>query len=149
MTEEAWVASEQVIWAELERLKEQMQEFQSCMNCLRKSQQAQRAHEKQLVVLRCFSKQVEQHLQLNKGALPPKQYRQQTRSDGAQGAPQTYEPGASASSLLFRLTLTQMSIPPTVSPPPIPTLRIIHPRNRKLLHLLTVLSQNRSPILAQ
>ena len=122
MTEEAWAASEQVIWAELERLKEQMQEVPRLYELFEKSQQAQRAHEKQLVVLRCFSKHVEQHLeQLDKGALPPKQYRQQTRNDGAQGVPQTYEPGASASSSAVPLTLTQMSIPPTVSPPPIPT----------------------------
>ena len=123
MTEEAWAASEQVIWAELERLKEQMQEVPKLHELFEKSQQAQRAHEKkQLVVLRCFSKHVEQHLeQLNKGALPPKQYRQQTRSDGTQGVPQTYEPGTSASSSAVPLTLTQMSIPPTVSPPPIPT----------------------------
>ena len=125
MNEEAWAASEQVIWAELERLKEQMQEVPRLYDLFEKSQQAQRAHEKQLVVLRCFSKHVEQHLeQLNKGAIPPEQYRQHTRNDGTQGMPQTYESGASASSSAVPLTLTQMSVPPTVSPPPIPTSRV-------------------------
>ena len=45
------------------------------------------------------------------------------RIDGTQGVPQTYEPGASASSSAVPLTLTQMSVPPTVSLPPIPTSR--------------------------
>ena len=70
MNEEAWAASEQVIWAELEKLKEQMQEVPRLYELFEKSQQAQRAPTGCV----CFSKHVEHRLeQLNKGALPPRQ----------------------------------------------------------------------------
>ena len=122
MNEETWAASEQVIWAELEKVKEQLQEVPRMHELFEKIQQAQQSHEKQLSALRRFSKQVEQHLeQMNKGALPPRQCRQQTRNDGTQGVPQTYVPGASASSSAVPLTFAQTPLPPTISPPPIPT----------------------------
>ena len=74
MNEETWVAPEQVIWAELEKVKEQLQEVPRLHELFEKIQQAQQSHEKQLSTLRRFSKQVEQHLeQMNKGALPPRQ----------------------------------------------------------------------------
>ena len=93
-----WAASEQVIWAELGKVKEQMQEVPRLYELFEKIQQAQQSHEKQLTMLRRFSKQVEQHLeQMNKGALPPRHHRQQTVDESSQGVSQTYVPGASAS----------------------------------------------------
>ena len=114
--------SEQVIWAELGKIKEQMQDVPRLYELFEKIQQAQQSHEKQLTVLRRFSKQVEQHLeQTHKGASPPRHYRQQTVDDSTQGVSQTYVPGASASSSAIPSTSVQMPTPPTVSPPPIPT----------------------------
>ena len=119
---ETWAASEQVIWAELGKIKEQMQEVPRLYELFEKSQQAQRSHERQLVVLRSFSKQVEQHLeQLSKGALPPRHCRQPTVDDSTHGVSQTFVPGASASSSAVPSIPEQMLTPPTVSPPPIPT----------------------------
>ena len=73
MNAETWAASEQVIWAELGRMKEQIQEVPRLYELFEKMQQAQQSHEKHLTTLRCFSRQVEQHLEhLQKGALPPR-----------------------------------------------------------------------------
>ena len=119
---ETWAASEQVIWAELGKIKEQMQDVPRLYELFEKIQQAQQSHGKQLGVLRRFSKQVEQHLeQISKGALPPRYYRQQPADDSHQGVSQTYVPGVSASSSAVPSTSVQMPTPPTVSPPPIPT----------------------------
>ena len=118
---ETWAASEQVIWAELGKVKEQLQDVPRLCELLEKIQQAQQSHEKQLGALRRFSKQVEQHLeQISKGASPPKHYRQPAVDDSCQGVPQTYVPGASASSSAIPSVSIQMPTPPTVSPPPIP-----------------------------
>ena len=122
--EETWAASEQVIWAELGKVKEQMQEVPRLYELFEKIQQAQQSHEKQLTLLRRFSKQVEQHLeQIHKGASPPKHSRPQATDDNSQGASQTYVPGASASSSAVPLTHIQIPLPPTVSPPPVPSSR--------------------------
>ena len=122
MDAETWAASEQVIWAELGKIKEQMQDVPRLCELFEKIQQAQQSHEKQLGVLRRFSKQVEQHLeQISKGALPPRHYRQQTADGSHQGVSQPYVPGASASSSAVPSTSVQMPTPPTVSRPPIPT----------------------------
>ena len=122
MDAETWAASEQVIWAELGKVKEQMQDVPRLYDLFEKIQQAQHSHEKQLVALRRFSKQVEQHFeQISKGALPPRHYRQQEPDESHQGVPQTYVSGASASSSAIPSTSVQMPTPPTVSPPPIPT----------------------------
>ena len=65
---ETWAASEQVIWAELEKVREQMQDAPRLYELFERIQQAQQNHEKQLGVLRRFSKQVERHLeQISKG----------------------------------------------------------------------------------
>ena len=151
MNEETWAASEQVIWAELENVKEQLQEVPRMHELFEKIQQAQQSHEKQLSALRRFSKQIDQHLeQMNKGALPPRQCRQQTKNDGTQGVPQAYVPGASASSSAVPLTFTQMPLPPTISPPPIPTSKDqLSSQPQVSAPPLTALSKNRSPILAQ
>ena len=122
MNAETWAASEQVIWAELEKVREQLQGVPRMHELFEKIQQAQQSHEKQLSSLKRFSKQVEQHLeQMSKGALPPRQYRQQTRDDGTQGVSQTYVPGDSASSSAVPLTFAQVPSPPNISPPPLPT----------------------------
>ena len=72
MNAETWAASEQVIWAELGKIREQMQDVPRLYELFEKIQQAQQSHEKQLTVLRRFAKQVERHLeQLHKGASPP------------------------------------------------------------------------------
>ena len=52
---ETWAASEQVIWSELGRVKEQMQEVPRLQELLEKIQHAQQSHEKQLSALRRFS----------------------------------------------------------------------------------------------
>ena len=118
---ETWAASEQVIWAELDRVKEQMQNIPRLYELFETIQQAQQSHEKHLAALRRFSKLVEQHLeQISKGALPPRYHRQPVADESSQGASQTYVPGASASSSAVPLTSIQMPTPPTVSPPPIP-----------------------------
>ena len=122
---ETWAASEQVIWAELGKVREQMQDvprLHELHELFEKIQQAQQNHEKQLGVLRRFSKQVEQHLeQISKGALPPRYYRQPEADESHQGVPQAYVSGASASSSAMPSASIQMPIPPTVSPPPVPT----------------------------
>ena len=142
-------ASEQVIWAELGRIKEQAQEVPRLYELFEKIQQDQQHHDKQLLSLRRFSKQVEQHLeQIHKGALPPRHDHQQTVEDGSQGVPQSYVPGASASSSAVPLTPVQMPSPPTVSPPPIPTFKDqSSSRTHKPPWLLLVRNKDRSPIL--
>ena len=118
---ETWAASEQVIWAELGKVREQMQDVPRLCELFEKIQQAQQSHEKQLGALRRFSKQVEQHLeQISKGASPPRYYRQPAADESYQGVPQTYVSGASASSSAIPSASIQMPTPPTVSPPPIP-----------------------------
>ena len=78
MNAETWAASEQVIWAELGKVREQLQDVPRLYELFEKIQQAQQSHEKQLAVLRRFAKQVEQHLEhLHTGASPPKHHRQQ------------------------------------------------------------------------
>ena len=122
MDAETWAASEQVIWAELGKVKEQMQDVPRLYELFEKIQQAQQSHERQLGALRRFSKQVEQHLeQISKGASPPRHYRQQPADESHQGVPQTNVSGVSASSSAIPSTSVQMPTPPTVSPPPIPT----------------------------
>ena len=154
---ETWAASEQVIWAELGKVKEQMQEVPRLYELFEKIQQAQQSHAKQLTTLRRFSKQVEQHLeQIHKGASPPKHHRQQAVDESNQGASQAYVPGASASSSAVPSTYAQMSTPPTVSPPPIPTpkdhlssqpqasLSSLRSQQRPKPHFSTVVSQVRA-----
>ena len=119
---EAWIASEQVIWSELGRVKERLQEVTRLQEVLEKIQSAQQSHEKQLGALRRFSKSVEQHLeQIANGALPPRQFRQLSIDDSDQGVSQTYVPGASASSSTVPTATLQVPTPPVVPPPPIPT----------------------------
>ena len=119
---ETWAASEQVIWAELDKVREQMQSVPRLYELFENIQQAQQTHEKHLVVLRRFSKQVEQHLeQISRGALPPRTHRQHVTDGSDQGVSQTYVPGASASSSAVPIASIQMPTPPTVSPPPIPS----------------------------
>ena len=118
---ETWAASEQVIWSELGKVKEQLQDVPRLQELFEKIQQAQQSHEKQLGALRRFSKHVEQHLeQISNGALPPKQGRQPLIDDSHQGVSQTYVPGASASSSAIPTVTIQVPTPPIVSPPPIP-----------------------------
>ena len=91
MNAETWAASEQVIWSELGRVKEQLQDVPRLQELLEKIQHAQQSHERQLSALRRFSKQVEQHLeQIADGALPPRQSRQISSDGGHQGVSQTY-----------------------------------------------------------
>ena len=118
---ETWAASEQVIWAELGKIREQLQDVPRLHGLFETIQQAQQNHEKQLGVLRRFSKEVERHLeQINKGALPPRYQSQPPAERSDQGVPQAYVPGASASSSAIPSASIQMPTPPTVSPPPIP-----------------------------
>ena len=118
---ETWAASEQVIWSELGKVKEQLQDVPRLQELFEKIQQAQQSHEKQLGTLRRFSKHVEQHLeQIANGALPPKHGRQPLIDDRHQDMSQAYVPGASASSSAIPTVTIQVPTPPMVSPPPIP-----------------------------
>ena len=122
MDAETWAASEQVIWAELGKTREQLQEVPKLYELLEKIRQAQQNHDKQLGVLRRFSRQVEQHLeQMSKGALPPKHSPQPATGEHALSVSQTYVPGASASSAAVPLASIQMPAPPSVLPPPVPS----------------------------
>ena len=121
---ETWAASEQVIWSELGRVSEQLQEVPRLQEIFEKIQHVQQSHEKQLSALRRFSKQVEQHLeQIANGALPPRQTRQNLIDDSRQGVSQTYVPGASASSSAVPTVTLQVPTPPQVPPPPIPVVK--------------------------
>ena len=121
---ETWAASEQVIWSELGKVKEQLQDVPRLQELFEKIQRAQQSHEKQLSALRRFSKHVEQHLeQVANGALPPRQSRQIPTDDSHQGVAQTYVPGASASSSAVPTVTLQVPTPPVVSPPPIPVVK--------------------------
>ena len=157
MNAETWAASEQVIWAELGKIREQMQDVPRLYELFEKIQQAQQSHEKQLTVLRRFAKQVEQHLeQIHKRALPPKSYCQQAVAASDPGVSLEYVPGASVSSSAVPSTSVQMPAPPTVSPPPIPTpkdqlssqqptsLSSPHAQQRSKPHFSTVLGQVRA-----
>ena len=121
---ETWAASEQVIWSELGRVKEQLQDLPRLQELFEKIQHAQQSYEKQLSSLRRFAKHVEQHLeQVANGALPPRQGRQISTDDSHQGVAQTYVPGASASSSTVPTVTLQVPTPPVVSPPPIPVVK--------------------------
>ena len=153
---ETWAASEQVIWDELGKVREQLQDVPRLCELFEKIQKAQQTHEKQLTVLRCFAKQVEQHLeQLQKGALPPK-HRPRQANASEHSVPLAYVPGASASSSTVLSTPVQMPTPPTVSPPPIPiskdqlslqkqtSLSSTQSQQRSKPHFSTVLGQVRA-----
>ena len=63
---ETWAAMEQVMWAEIGKVKDQMQAL--CDQI----QQTQSHQEKQLSALKRFARDVESHLEkLHKGATPP------------------------------------------------------------------------------
>ena len=118
---ETWAASEQVIWAELDKVKEQAQRVPQLYELFETIRQAQSSNEKHLAALRKFAKHVEQHLeQIAKGASPPKATHQSVVNVSDQGVSQTYVPGASASSLATPVASIQIPTPPTVTPPPIP-----------------------------
>ena len=154
---ETWAALEQVMWAELGKVRDQTQDVPRLYALCEKIQQAQQSHEKQLTVLRRFARQVEQHLeQLHKGATPPRHNRQLQVDESGQGVPQVYVPGASASSSAIPSSSIQMPTPPMVSPLPIPTpkdeissqkdtsLSSTHAQQRSRTHFSTVIGQVRA-----
>ena len=72
--------------------------------------------------MRRFAREVESHLeQLHRGATPPGHTSQLRAASREQGVPQTYVPGAPASSSTISSVQTHIPAPPIVSPPPIPT----------------------------
>ena len=155
---ETWAAMEQVMWAELGKVRDQTQDVPKLYALCEKIQQAQQSHENQLTVLRRFARQVEQHLEHpQKGAAPPRHNRQVRADESRQGASQVYVPGASASSSAVPLSSVQMPTPPTVSPPPIPTpkdeissqkdnasLSSTHAHHQTRTHFSTVVGQVRA-----
>ena len=158
MNAEAWAASEQAIWAELGKIKEQMQDVPRLCELFEKIQQAQQSHEKQLSALRRFSKQVEQHLETKnrKELHPPRSYRQQSIGDGNQGVSQTYVLALLREVQMFHQHLYRCRHHPTVSPPPIPfpkdqsssqppaSVSSPHSQQRPKPHFSTVLGQVRA-----
>ena len=154
---ETWAASEQVIWAELDKVKEQAQRVPQLYELFETIRQAQSSHEKHLAALRKFAKHVEQHLdQIAKGASPPKATHQSMVNVSDQGVSQAYVPGTSASSLAAPVASIQIPTPPTVTPPPIPPPRdqlssqsqassnSPQSRSRQKPHFSTVASQVRA-----
>ena len=57
---ETWSTLEQVMWAELGKVRDQTQEIPKLYTICEKLHQTQQVHEKQLTVLRSFARQVEQ-----------------------------------------------------------------------------------------
>ena len=137
------------------KVKDQTQDIPKLYALCEQIQRTQQSQEKQLSVLRRFAREVERHLeQLHKGATPPGHTHQPCVEGCGHGAPQTYVPGASASSSAVPSTYIQMPTPPTVSPPPIPKERSpsqresaslpTHTHQRSRTHFSTVVGQVRA-----
>ena len=120
---ETWSTLEQVIWAELGKVKEQSQEVPNRYKMCEQFHENQKSQERQLSGLRSFARRVEQFLtQLKTEAVAPSDsHGASTLRRGDIRVPLTYVPGASASSSAGSASIMQMPMPPTVPEPPIPT----------------------------
>ena len=120
---ETWSALEQVIWSELGKVKEQVQEVPNLYTVCEELNKNQKAQERQLAGLRSFARRVEQVLaQMRPGAVAPRDSHETPELRREEiSEPLGYVPGASASSSATSTPMLQTPTPPTVPAPPVPT----------------------------
>ena len=120
---ETWSTLEHVIWSELSKVREQVQEVPNLYTVCEELNKNQKAQERQLAGLRSFARRVEQFLtQMRPGAVAPRDSQEiPTLRRGEPSESLGYVPGASASSSAMSTSLLQTPTPPTVPAPPIPT----------------------------
>ena len=118
---ETWSTLEQVIWSELGKVPEQVQEVPNLYTVCEELNKNQKFQEKQLAGLRSFARRVEQFLtQMRAGAVAPRDSQESpTLRRGEVSESLGYVPGASASSSAMSTSLLQTPAPPTVPAPPI------------------------------
>ena len=108
-----WSTLEQVIWAELNKVKETAQEVPNIYTLCEGLQKNQKSQEKQITVLRNFARQVERYLaQLKSGAVAPKESTDTRKKRGEPDESLGYVPGASASSSAGANPMRQSPTPP-------------------------------------
>ena len=94
---ETWSTLEQVIWAELGKVKQQAQEVPNMRHSVRRS--LKRIKSLWISVLRNFARRVEQYLtQMRSGAVAPRESMDTQRKEGESNESLGYVPGAPASS---------------------------------------------------
>ena len=110
---ETWSTLEQVIWAELSKVKEQAQEVPNTYTLCGELHENQKSQEKQISVLRSFARRVEQFLtQMRTGAVAPRESMDTQRKEGESSESLGYVPGAPASSSTASAPLRQSPTPP-------------------------------------
>ena len=118
---ETWSTVEQVIWAELSKVKEQAQEVPNIYTLCGELHENQKSQEKQISVLRSFARRVEQFLtQMRTGAVAPRESMDTQRKEGESS--ESLGLGAPASSSTASAPLRQSPTPPRT-----PTTRIHSP----------------------
>ena len=119
---ETWSTLEQVIWSELGKVKEQVQEAPSIYTLCEELHENQKSQEKQLLGLRSFARRVEQFLtQMRTGAVAPRESLETQQKEGNSGESLGYVPSAPASSSTASVPLRQSPTPPLVSTPQVRT----------------------------
>ena len=110
---ETWSTLEQVIWAELIKVKEQAQEVPNTCTLCGELHENQKSQEKQISVLRSFARRVEQFLaQMRTGAVAPRESMDTQSKEGESSESLGYVPGAPASSSTASAPLRQSPTPP-------------------------------------
>ena len=118
---DTWSALEQVIWAELGKVKQQAQEVPNIYTLCEGLHENQKTQEKQITVLRNFARQVEQYLaQMRSGAVAPRESTDNQRKEGKSNESLGYVPGAPASSSTVATPLSQIPAPPRTPTTPVP-----------------------------
>ena len=108
-----WSTLEQVIWAELNKVKETAQEVPNIYTLCEGLQENQKSQEKQITVLRNFARQVERYLaQVKSGAVAPKESMDTRKTRGESNESLGYVPGAPASSSAGANPTRQSPTPP-------------------------------------
>ena len=108
-----WSTLEQVIWAELKKVKETAQEVPNTYTLWEGLQENQSPQEKQITVLRNFARQVERYLaQLNSGGVAPKESTDTRKKRRESNESVGYVPGAPASSSAGANPMRQSPTPP-------------------------------------
>ena len=115
---ETWSTLEQVIWAELGKVKEQAQEVPSIFALCGELHENQKSQEKQILGLRNFARRVEQFLtQLRSGAVAPRESLGTQGMEGESNESLGYVPGAPTSSSTTSAPLRQSPTPPRILTP--------------------------------
>ena len=115
---ETWSTLEQVIWSELNKVKEQAQQVPDLYTLCGELYTSQKTQERQISGLRSFARRVEQFLaQLRSGAVAPRES-VETRGGGPESNESLgYVPGVSASSSNAPTPLRQSPTPPRMLTP--------------------------------